>query len=164
MLTGLAKSTDHPSTGSQQQTAALSVLFHGEAHAAVRQAHLLVLLARTAVRVLLLGQANGFCLSLCPMAFSCNGSQNASSCQNRPTCKRPQIPSNIDPKVLESSIISCYNTSNVDGVLGKAQGVDTAALTLIILQTSTPYRFSTGWDEQQIQEGYGTGGTVSWAL
>ena len=34
----------------------------------------------------------------------------------------------------------------------------------MLLRTSPPYRFIAGWDEQQIQEGYGTDGTVDWAL
>ena len=34
----------------------------------------------------------------------------------------------------------------------------------ILLRTSPPYRFIAGWDEQQMQEGYGSGRTVFWAL
>ena len=35
---------------------------------------------------------------------------------------------------------------------------------ITMLPTSSPYRCIARWDERQIQEGHGTGGTVGWAL
>ena len=36
--------------------------------------------------------------------------------------------------------------------------------TIVLIRTSPPYRFIAGCDEQQLQEGCGTGGTVGWAF